>query len=138
MERDAERTFRLDEVTRSGVMPGLVPGIRVFTAWQRSNDVDGRDKPGHGGVIASQRLRVGFVFLADCEDVRAHRARGAGLVAAQDREHDPVMLDMRLGEASDQAELRAGTAAHACASPSSCLPNTRCARRRRSLRETVR
>jgi hypothetical protein len=26
------------------VMPGLVPGIHVFT-WQE--DVDGRDKPGH-------------------------------------------------------------------------------------------
>jgi len=27
-------------------MPGLVPGIRIFT-WQE--DMDGRDKPGHDG-----------------------------------------------------------------------------------------
>jgi hypothetical protein len=27
-------------------MPGLVPGIHVFTAWPKEN-VDGRDKPGH-------------------------------------------------------------------------------------------
>ena len=29
------------------VMPGLVPGIHVFAA--RTEDVDGRDKPGHDG-----------------------------------------------------------------------------------------
>jgi hypothetical protein len=28
------------------VMPGLVPGIHVFLS-HRSQDVDGRDKPGH-------------------------------------------------------------------------------------------
>jgi hypothetical protein len=28
------------------VMPGLVPGIHVFTA-SRKKDVDGRDEPGH-------------------------------------------------------------------------------------------
>jgi len=28
------------------VMPGLVPGIHVLP-WQRSEDVDGRAKPGH-------------------------------------------------------------------------------------------
>jgi hypothetical protein len=28
------------------VMPGLVPGIHVF----ESEDVDGRDKPGHDGL----------------------------------------------------------------------------------------
>ena len=27
-------------------MPGLVPGIHVFTS-DKSEDVDGRDKPGH-------------------------------------------------------------------------------------------
>jgi orotidine-5'-phosphate decarboxylase len=31
MARAAERRFRLDEVTRSGVMPGLVPGIHAKT-----------------------------------------------------------------------------------------------------------
>ena len=29
------------------VMPGLVPGIHVFV--RQSEDVDGRDKPGHDG-----------------------------------------------------------------------------------------
>jgi len=29
-------------------MPGLVPGIHVFTAIKKG--VDGRDKPGHDGV----------------------------------------------------------------------------------------
>jgi hypothetical protein len=28
-------------------MPGLVPGIHVFTAIAAEQDVDGRDKPGH-------------------------------------------------------------------------------------------
>ena len=28
-------------------MPGLVPGIYVFTSFNDEQDVDGRDKPGH-------------------------------------------------------------------------------------------
>jgi hypothetical protein len=32
-------------------MPGLVPGIHVFTAAEK--DVDGRDKPGHDGCRRS-------------------------------------------------------------------------------------
>ena len=31
------------------VMPGLVPGIHVFSAASKE-DVDGRDKPGHDDV----------------------------------------------------------------------------------------
>jgi hypothetical protein len=33
------------------VMPGLVPGIHVFSRFNtvKSKDVDGRDKPGHDG-----------------------------------------------------------------------------------------
>jgi hypothetical protein len=31
-------------------MPGLVPGIHVFAA---KEDVDGRDKPGHDGVLTA-------------------------------------------------------------------------------------
>jgi len=31
------------------VMPGLVPGIHVFL--RDSQDVDGRDKPGHDGLM---------------------------------------------------------------------------------------
>jgi hypothetical protein len=30
-------------------MPGLVPGIHVFSGF-RQEDVDGRDKPGHDGL----------------------------------------------------------------------------------------
>jgi hypothetical protein len=32
------------------VMPGLVPGIHVFSAERSNEDVDGRDKPGHDGA----------------------------------------------------------------------------------------
>ena len=32
------------------VMPGLVPGIHVFTFHCRREDVDGRDEPGHDDV----------------------------------------------------------------------------------------
>jgi hypothetical protein len=35
-------------------MPGLVPGIHVFTIQQK--DVDGRDKPGHDGRQRSQKI----------------------------------------------------------------------------------
>ena len=28
-------------------MPALVAGIHVFAIWKSSEDVDGRDKPGH-------------------------------------------------------------------------------------------
>jgi hypothetical protein len=31
------------------VMPGLVPGIHVFTTSGGKKDVDGRDEPGHDG-----------------------------------------------------------------------------------------
>jgi hypothetical protein len=31
-------------------MPGLVPGIHVFFALSRKQDVDGRDEPGHDGA----------------------------------------------------------------------------------------
>jgi hypothetical protein len=30
-------------------MPGLVPGIHDLLFFDRSEDVDGRDKPGHDG-----------------------------------------------------------------------------------------
>jgi hypothetical protein len=55
-------------------MPGLVPGIHVFTA--RKKDVDGRDKPGHDGGktrpqivdktrrISGQALRMRSVLAA--------------------------------------------------------------------------
>jgi hypothetical protein len=33
---------------QSVVMPGLVPGIHVFTS-NEQQDVDGRDEPGHDG-----------------------------------------------------------------------------------------
>jgi hypothetical protein len=34
-------------------MPGVMPGIHVFAAAKK--DVDGRDKPGHDGVIQCER-----------------------------------------------------------------------------------
>jgi len=33
------------------VMPGLVPGIHVLLWNLAKKDVDGRDKPGHDGVL---------------------------------------------------------------------------------------
>ena len=46
-------------------MPGLVPGIHVFSLAQ-NKDVDGRDKPGHDGshfVIArSEATKQSIVF----------------------------------------------------------------------------
>jgi len=36
------------------VMPGLVPGIHVFPR-RITNDVDGRDKPGHDGEMPETR-----------------------------------------------------------------------------------
>jgi hypothetical protein len=42
------------------VMPGLVPGIHVLAATSKK-DVDGRDEPGHDGILQSARgLLVGF------------------------------------------------------------------------------
>ena len=38
------------------VMPGLVPGIHVFPR-RITNDVDGRDKPGHDGEMPEARWR---------------------------------------------------------------------------------
>jgi hypothetical protein len=35
-------------------MPGLVPGIHVYAATKK--DVDGRDEPGHDGVIQCERV----------------------------------------------------------------------------------
>jgi hypothetical protein len=36
-------------------MPGLAPGIHAFLSTARTQDVDGRDKPGHDGFVASVR-----------------------------------------------------------------------------------
>jgi hypothetical protein len=38
------------------VMPGLVPGIHVFTAVKKE-DVDGRDKPGHDEFLHPHRTQ---------------------------------------------------------------------------------
>jgi 2-oxoglutarate/2-oxoacid ferredoxin oxidoreductase subunit beta len=35
-------------------MPGLVPGIHVFTVPAPKQDVDGRDKPGHDDLGSRQ------------------------------------------------------------------------------------
>jgi hypothetical protein len=39
------------------VMPGLVPGIHVFSSLC-DKDVDGRDEPGHDGVDGSRLMAV--------------------------------------------------------------------------------
>jgi hypothetical protein len=39
----------LSYLSHKVVVPGLVPGIHVFGA-SRSEDVDGRDEPGHDGI----------------------------------------------------------------------------------------
>ena len=44
--------------------------------------------------------------------MRAHRRRSAGAVAAQDRGHDPVVLDVRFGEPAEIAELGAAERLH--------------------------
>ncbi len=49
------------------VMPGLVPGIRVFGISGKT-DVDGRDKPGHDGG-GSETLSFGGSLVTD----RNHR-----------------------------------------------------------------
>src|SRR5215510_13494971 len=44
----AARSRRMAHLTFC-VMPGLVPGIHVLMPLQGSQDVDGRDEPGHDG-----------------------------------------------------------------------------------------
>jgi hypothetical protein len=43
-------SFLLLENTECFVIAGLVPVIHVLLSLQQSEDVDGRDKPGHDGV----------------------------------------------------------------------------------------
>jgi hypothetical protein len=52
--------------------------------------------------------------LTHCQDMLAHGARGALAVAAQDGGHNPVVLQMRLGETPERAELRATERLYAC------------------------
>ena len=42
----------------------------------------------------------------------AHRGGGADAIAAQDRQNDPVMLDVRFGEPAEQPELGAAERLH--------------------------
>ncbi|TDM93390.1 hypothetical protein CEE89_12235 [Lactobacillus crispatus] len=47
-------------------MPGLVPGIHVFSASRCKKDVDGRDEPGHdGGNNQAQRLQISFHDISE-------------------------------------------------------------------------
>ena len=54
-------------------MPGLVPGIRVFTTGGEK-DVDGRDEPGHDGKHrVAARLKSGSPFSSNRKPlVNAH------------------------------------------------------------------
>src|SRR5437870_13749330 len=58
-----------------------------------------------GEVKKLHRHRVNLVLPAHQLDVGAHRGRGAGLVAAHDRDHDPVVLGVRIREPSVTKEL---------------------------------
>jgi hypothetical protein len=46
-------------------MPALVAGIHVFTISQRHEDVDGRDKPGHGAEHVALFEQPALVGLFD-------------------------------------------------------------------------
>src|SRR6201996_8473361 len=91
-------------------MPGFMPGIHVLLSL--ANERRGwPDKPGHDATESMppnlKRLGVVFVFVAYRDDVRVHRLRRDRALAAQDRLHHTVMLDMRLGQPAEVAELRA-------------------------------
>ena len=63
------------------VMPGLVPGIHVFTKAGKRKDVDGRDKPGHdGNAIGTHHLRDGSLRLRYWPRVRSCRSGDAGAI----------------------------------------------------------
>jgi len=46
------------------VMPGLVPGIHVFSIDDASQDVDGRDKPGHDDFLCCTSPKHGLASVA--------------------------------------------------------------------------
>jgi hypothetical protein len=46
-------------------MPGLVPGIQVFAASVREEDVDGRDEPGHDDARICYALKALILLLAE-------------------------------------------------------------------------
>jgi hypothetical protein len=48
-------------------MPGLIPGIHVL--WLKNEDVDGRVKPGHDGVIG---ISTASIFILHCGKKIAH------------------------------------------------------------------
>ncbi len=48
--------------------------------------------------VSSKRSRIGLVFVTHGDDMRVHRRRRDRLLAAQDRLHHAIVLDMRLGE----------------------------------------
>src|SRR5882757_8250851 len=59
---DENRVGKADNLTLvdiCSVMPGLVPGIHVFLC-RRSKNVDGRDRPGHDGVVLRWGKKVSF------------------------------------------------------------------------------
>jgi len=54
-------------------MPGLVPGIHVFTGEKKG--VDGRDKPGHDGEWSSKNGRENFpAFLYPAKTLLTSRS----------------------------------------------------------------
>ena len=61
-------------------MPGLVPGIHVLTA-RSSNDVDGRDKPGHDAVLCCVSSDQLFFTIGQTLFSSGMKASSAGMVA---------------------------------------------------------
>src|SRR3954453_14622287 len=62
---------------------------------------------------ALNRHRVDLVLPAHQLDMRTHRGGGALLVAAHDGDDDAIVFRLRLGEASEIAELGAAERLHA-------------------------
>jgi len=61
-------------------MPGLVPGIHVFAASMREEDVDGRDEPGHDDAAGKRGAINSILLLAE------RRAEGMAGIDADDAE----------------------------------------------------
>ena len=83
---------------------------RYFELWWLARVLGTRTSAGL--TLRSKRLRIGFVFVAHGDDMRIHRRRRYRLLAAQDRLHHAIVLDMRLGEPAEVAKLCATKRLH--------------------------
>lgn len=62
--------------------------------------------------MVSKRLAIGLIFVAHRDDVRVHGRARDGVPAAQNRLHYTIMFEMRFGEPTEIAELRAAEWLH--------------------------